>query len=64
MSYAAVEGFWRGLSMQPEPAHDLFAAIYCAMHDAAPRASDAGALTLNMRKALAILRKMGTDGDA
>ncbi len=41
-------------SMSP---HDLVAAIYRAMHEAAPRARSAGALTATMHQALAILGK-------
>jgi len=41
-------------SMSP---HDLVAAIYSAMHEAAPRAQSADALTPTMHQALAILGK-------
>ena len=45
-------------SMSP---HDLVSEIYRAMHEAAPRARNAGALTATMHQALAILGKRTRD---
>jgi len=45
-------------SMSP---HDLVSEIYRAMHEAAPRARNAGALTSTMHQPLAILGKRTRD---